>query len=59
MMVHPEVVIHPCIGLVDWSPSSASQLNSGKVEGDVCKFNLSFNPQFLTPMNNVDSLEVV
>jgi hypothetical protein len=32
-MFHPEVAIHPRIRLVDWSPSRASQLDSGKVEG--------------------------
>jgi len=32
-MAHPRIAIHPCIGLVDDSPSRASQLDPGKVEG--------------------------
>jgi len=59
MMVHLKATIHPRIRLVDWSSSRASQLDSGKVEGDVCKFNLSFKPQFLTSMNGAGFLEVV
>jgi hypothetical protein len=38
MMVHPEVVIHPCIGLVDWSPSRVSQLDSGYARTSLAGF---------------------